>query len=166
MDNDRLFTVGPPNFYVTTIGLSEFANLYLQLTSSHKEAVIRMIRGKKSKTLDAFYNEVGAALQFPYYFGENWPAFDECINDLDWVPGDAYLLLISRADLLLCEEPVEFPVLMRLLANACVEWLTPNKYGERGLAPTAFHIVFQCEASDLPTFSQRLTLVGISPASL
>jgi hypothetical protein len=29
--------------------------------------------------------EFAASFQFPYYFGENWPAFDECINDLSWL---------------------------------------------------------------------------------
>lgn len=166
MNNDRLFAIGSPNFYITAIGESEFATLYLQLTNSYKKAAIRMIRGIKCRMLDDFYNEVGAALQFPYYFGENWPAFDECINDLEWMPGDAYLLLISQANLLLSREPTEFSVLMRILLNTCVEWLTPNKYGERDLPSTAFHVIFQCEQPHLVAFSQRLEQIGVKAENL
>ena len=43
------------------------------------------LRGKRCYTEDDFLREVSASFQFPYYFGENWPAFDECIQDLDWL---------------------------------------------------------------------------------
>ena len=43
------------------------------------------LRGKRCKTEDKFFDEVSAAFQFPYYFGENWPATDECLCDLEWL---------------------------------------------------------------------------------
>lgn len=47
--------------------------------------VVRSIRGHKCRTIDGMIDEFSSALQFPWYFGENWPAFDECICDLDWL---------------------------------------------------------------------------------
>lgn len=47
---------------------------------------VRTVRGSKMLTEDQLFTEVSAALQFPYYFGENWPAFDECLADLEWLP--------------------------------------------------------------------------------
>ena len=39
----------------------------------------RILRGWKMRTVTKMFDEFGAAMQFPYYFGENWPAFDECL---------------------------------------------------------------------------------------
>lgn len=167
MDHNKLFTPGPPAYYVTTADDSDFENLYLQLIISHKEAIIRKIRGHKCRTVDRFFSEVGAALQFPWYFGENWAAFDECINDLDWMESRAYLLLVSSANLLLNEAHIaDFGTLLRILADANVDWLTPNKYGPRDRPVTAFHVVFQCPASDLESFSHRMVQAGIKPERL
>lgn len=167
MNHQKLFKPGPPAFYMTTVDESQFDNLYLQLTMSHKEAVVRKIRGHKSRTVDEFFSEVGAALQFPWYFGENWAAFDECINDLDWVESDVYLLLVPRANLLLSDAHIaDFRVLMKVLAGANVEWLTPNKYGHRDRSVTAFHVIFQCPASDRTSFSERLIQADMKPENL
>src|SRR5262249_51187363 len=136
--------LGKPCFYVVGLGDDAFANLQLQVGHTHPRAVVRVIRGRKSRTVRAFFDEVSAALQFPYYFGENWAAFDECITDLDWLPGDAYLFLISRADLLLCDAgPEEFQILVTSLASANVEWVTPNAYMPRQRPPTPFHVLVQ-----------------------
>lgn len=54
--------------------------------------VVRVIRGHKCTSYEALHNEIAAALQFPDYYGENWDALDECLGDLDWLPGDWYFL--------------------------------------------------------------------------
>jgi hypothetical protein len=77
-------------------------------TLRHAEGrAVRLIRGRKCHTKQAFFDEVGAALQFPYYFGENWDAFDECINDLTWLPAQEYILIISNAEQLLMNDPAK-----------------------------------------------------------
>jgi Barstar (barnase inhibitor) len=38
------------------------------------------------RTVERLFDEMAAALQFPYYFGENWPAFAECLADMEWLP--------------------------------------------------------------------------------
>jgi RNAse (barnase) inhibitor barstar len=163
MDYDKLVKPGPPEFYVTSRGESDFANLYNRLTATYKKAVVRMIRGKKSQTIDELFNEVSAALQFPYYFGENWAAFSECISDLDWVPGEAYILLFSDANLLLQQEsPADFRVLTTILTNANEEWTEPNKYIPRNRPVTAFHVVFQVASEDLASFSERVKEAGVT----
>jgi len=127
-----------------------------------KEHIIRKIQGKRSKDVDSFFGEIAAALQFPYYFGENWPAFDECLTDLDWLEGDAYLLLVHDAHLLFCDtHPADFSTLLRILESANQEWLTPNLYIPRERQPTPFHVLFQCPDIELPEFIQRLDREGV-----
>jgi hypothetical protein len=159
--DDKLFKQGKPTFYIIPMEEAQFADLWLQLLHSHRESVIRMIRGAKSRTVLKFFDEFSAVLQFPYYFGENWAAFDECITDLDWIEGDAYLLMVRNADLLLDEdEDKDFRILIRSLTEANELWLTPNLYIPRMRKPTPFHVLFQCDESNIAEFSQKLGDLG------
>src|ERR1700756_4380721 len=40
---------------------------------------IRVLRGAKMESMEGFYDELAAVLQFPLYFGRNWAAMDECL---------------------------------------------------------------------------------------
>lgn len=52
---------------------------------AQNNAYTSYLRGKRCKTEEDFLIEVSSSFQFPYYYGENWPAFDECIQDLEWI---------------------------------------------------------------------------------
>jgi hypothetical protein len=56
---------------------------------SETRLVVRTLRGVKMQTVQQLFDEFAAALQFPWYFGENWAAFDECLTDLAWLPPEA-----------------------------------------------------------------------------
>ena len=58
----------------------------------------RALRSKKSLLAG-----IARALEFPDYFGENWDALDECLNDLEWLDGQAGALVITDAEQLLVE---------------------------------------------------------------
>jgi len=162
-----MYRLGKPCFYLVSLEDGQFRNLYLRLVGSRKNAIVRVIRGQKSTTVQDLFNEVGAALQFPYYFGENWNAFSECITDLDWLEGDAYLLLVSKAKSLLCAADSEdFSILLRVLSDASLEWQKPNEYIPRNRAPTPFHVAFQCTASDIAEFRLRLAQAAAEFAEL
>ncbi|NKS34932.1 hypothetical protein GS488_04435 [Rhodococcus hoagii] len=70
---------------------------------------VRHVRGRRMPTVAALFDEFAAALQFPYYFGRNKDAFDECLGELaDTVGADAVVLVLD-ADSLLNEQPTELP---------------------------------------------------------
>jgi Barstar (barnase inhibitor). len=155
MDFDKLLTLGKPCFYLARLDEVEFANLDGELAGRFSSGVVRVIRGRKSRMVETFFDEIGAALQFPYYFGENWNALSDCIRDLEWLPGDLYTVLISEADLLLNRaDPEDFRILIRILARANVEWVTPNEFYPRERKPTPFHVVLQCPRGGIPPFAQ------------
>lgn len=52
---------------------------------SQMGSYVSYLRGKHCKTEDDFLIEVAASFQFPYYYGENWDSFNECIQDLEWL---------------------------------------------------------------------------------
>lgn len=162
MDYEPLFKPKPPIFYVQVANESAFADLYLQLTSDYSQAAIRMVRGKKSKTAPDFFKEIGAALQFPYYFGENWDALDECITDLSWLDGEAYLLMVNQANLLLQDAtPKDFQILMEVLSDAHETWLTQPQIVNEDEHPTAFHVLLACTDEHHSALKQRLTDSGV-----
>ena len=77
-------------------------DLYTMMYWMQKQgAAICRIRGLLCHTLDAFFQEVSAALRFPDYFGWNWDAFDECMTDLDW-------LLFSEIDIIIDDYKMVF----------------------------------------------------------
>lgn len=121
--------------------------------------VARLIRGHKARTAAALFDEFAAALQFPYYFGENWDALDECLSDLEWLPGKAYVLFITNSDRLLEEEPPEeMRSFLRLLARIAEEWAT------RSAKP--FHVVLQCASERESRLRQNLHAAHVAHAHL
>lgn len=153
-----LTTLDAPALYVMPEGEDEFANLALGLAIRDPSAVVRTVRGRKSRTVASFFNEIAAALQFPYYFGENWNALNDVLGDLEWSPGSAYLILIADADQLLADGDDEFQILMQIFTRMRVRWLTPNQYMPRARQPTPFHVLLQVADQDrVSRLSERLS---------
>ncbi len=48
-----------------------------------KGAFVCFLRGELCGSSNEFFREISTAMRFPYYFGWNWNAFDECITDLE-----------------------------------------------------------------------------------
>lgn len=162
MEYEALFEVGKPTFFLIAMSQEEFERLRWDLSNQYRNAVIRFVRGKKSRNLDNFYDEVSAAFQFPLYFGESWGAFDDCLTDLEWLRADAYIMLVSDAPLLLAEaSSKDFEVLIKYLDFANDDWREPMKYwpAERDRKPTPFHVVFQCSPEMIGQYANRLDLL-------
>ncbi|MFB8240501.1 barstar family protein [Kitasatospora purpeofusca] len=71
---------------------------------------LRLVRGANCRTRAALFAEWARALSFPGYFGHNWDAFEECLNDALLPPGAGsaatrLLVLVTDADALLADEP-------------------------------------------------------------
>ena len=110
----------------------------------------RLIRGHKMRTAGALFDEFAAALQFPCYFGENWDALNDCLTDLVWLPGKAYILFITNSHRLLeeagSEERRRF---LELLAHIAESWSKPGRM-------QAFHAVLQCSPEHEAKLRQNL----------
>lgn len=68
---------------------------------------VRHVRGRRMPTVAALFDEFAAALQFPYYFGRNKDAFDECFCELADTVGVDPVVLVLDADTLLNAQPTE-----------------------------------------------------------
>jgi len=43
---------------------------------------------------------IGRDMAFPEWYGSNWDALADCLNDLAWRPAEGYLVLLEHCDLL------------------------------------------------------------------
>ncbi len=122
----------------------------------------RVIRGAKATTLDGFFAEIGAAMQLPAYFGENWPALDECLKDLSWFPAPAYILIITDANLLFRNDKLDsLPTFLRLVESVGEAWAVPTDLDKPwGHGSVPFHVVFQVPNGETAAWDRRLAASG------
>jgi hypothetical protein len=104
---------------------------------------VRELRGPKMRTTAGVFDEFAAAFQFPYYFGDNKDAFDECLRDLDDFVGSAtgYVAVIRDSAALLADQPAERDWFAEAVKDAADYW------AEKGIA---FRVVLQGEPDGLP----------------
>jgi len=127
-----------------------------------KRVVARVVRGHKARTVHALFDECAAAWQFPWYFGENWDALEECLADLEWVQGDAHVLLVSNSQQLLDKEsPQQLQCFLGILERVAGEWSLP-KAGPAPRSPKPFHVVFQCTNEAASLLRARWSGIGAS----
>jgi RNAse (barnase) inhibitor barstar len=148
MNTAHLFLRQAPWFHIAVTTPSDITNFGWSLANgSSFNVAVRFLRGKKISSLDHMHREFGAALQFPWYYGENWAALDECINDLDWIRAEVYILVVTDAQEILAKESREqFCSLINLLGEAAREWNSPPD--DECRQPVPFHIILQCTETD------------------
>ena len=123
---------------------------------------VRTVRGRKARTVAELFDEFAAALQFPYYFGENWAAFDECFSDLSWlhVQSGIVVVILDAEHVLKEEGSAELKVLARIITDAASAFAEPIEETEWwSRPPLPFHVVLQ---GDSLHFLNRWRTAGAS----
>lgn len=137
-----LATPGVPWCFALRASIQDFTGqLYAW---SRAGLTVRVLRGRKMPTYDGLFDEFAAALQFPWYFGENGNAFDECITDLSWLPpGKGYVLAITDGSSVLKDTPDSgLSWLIGSLDRAAHGWSEPCEEGQPWDRPAIpFHVV-------------------------
>ena len=108
-----------------------------------KNLVVRTVRGRKMRRVDDLFDEMAAALQFPNYFGENWPAFDECLSDMDWLTPKAGLVVaVFEPDMVLRDSTdADMATFVRTIVHAAEVYAEPIELGEWwDRPPVPFHV--------------------------
>jgi RNAse (barnase) inhibitor barstar len=78
---------------------------------------VALVDGKKARDKAAFMREVARALKFPDYFGANWDAFAECLDDLHWKDVPIFVV-VAHGDALLADEPGELDPFLHIVEDA------------------------------------------------
>lgn len=75
------------------------------------------LRGTDDK--DEMLERIALSLGFPAWFGGNWDALEDCLQDLSWRTGEGHVLLVRGfADL----PADELGVLLDVLASSAAYW--------------------------------------------
>lgn len=137
----------------------------LHLQSHHPGALIRLMRGQKSRTSPAFFDEWSAALQFPHSWAANWGAMEEALHDLRLTNPKPHLLLVSYGLDLLAEAPDhEFRAFFEICRRVHESWARPSR--PENIPAQAFHIVLQETAPSLNVLAEKLASHGFPFQSL
>ena len=90
---------------------------------STEKTLVAIIDGEQIDTLEKFYSSIASQLKFPDNFGNNFDAFDEMVNDLDWLEEERIYLIFRNYDIFLVEENDEArEILLTILDDASTEW--------------------------------------------
>ncbi|MFN0136082.1 MAG: barstar family protein [Phycisphaerae bacterium] len=139
---------------------------------AHEDArrvLVRYLRGSAVRDTHALFSEYSAAMQFPYYFGRNWDAFNDCLCDLSWllyewfdgrgevVPA-AIITIMLDADDVLPDDPAAFRTWVELLHDAGESWLHPES-SNSNRPPVVFRTILQT-GKDAAALLDRLRAAG------
>lgn len=71
---------------------------------------------------DTVLSRIAAALRFPEWFGGNWDALADSLNDLSWWPADGYVLLLEHSHDWQQADPAGFDVLLDICSETAAGW--------------------------------------------
>jgi RNAse (barnase) inhibitor barstar len=61
-------------------------------------------------------------LRFPAWFGHNWDALADSLDDLEWLQASGYLLVLENPETLSNAAPEDFGITLDILAEAARKW--------------------------------------------
>ncbi|MDA0224691.1 MAG: barstar family protein [Proteobacteria bacterium] len=73
-------------------------------------------------TRDALFERFRESLDFPDWFGANWDALEDCLDDFSWREDRSRLLLIDGWEPFAAGEAEAFAVLLEILAASGAFW--------------------------------------------
>jgi hypothetical protein len=127
------------------------------------------VRGERCINRESLFREWSRSLPFPDYFGNNWDAFDESLNEIalredgthkeKYAGPEAVLVLITRSAELLRDEPEPcFETFVDILKGAALQlgWTEDLK---PPLATLRF--IFQCGPDEVEALRGRFRRAGL-----
>jgi hypothetical protein len=160
MDLSRLTKPAVPWFHLLAAAPDDARDALRALERGGARVAVRFVRGRKATTAAAFFDEAAAALQFPDYFGENWDALHDCLDDLAWLHADAIVLGLLDAGRLLAGSPSD-EAARHLVTVLRAVTERRNKPG-KGKTPHPYHVVFQAVPAEADAAAHRWHALGLS----
>jgi hypothetical protein len=134
---------GEERFYITNMSPEKFANWQTDLEKNPQIKVV-LVSGKESTTEANFFEIVATKLDFSSFFGKNWDAFWDSLNDIYWEKGTGYLLMFNEAENLLIESSDDgLTILIDILKRAFNEREIEEDEQDSIGSPDDFKVIFQ-----------------------
>jgi RNAse (barnase) inhibitor barstar len=71
---------------------------------------------------DALLATIGKTMAFPDWFGHNFDALADCLNDLGWRPAEGYLVLLEHCDGIHGRAEEDFVQTLQIFESVVAEW--------------------------------------------
>ncbi|WP_078973168.1 barstar family protein [Streptomyces sp. MMG1533] len=98
--------------------------------------------GREMIDADGVFTQLYEHLRLPDYFGWNWDALRDCLQDLSWLTASHFLLIIDDAEFVLSGSGDEYQIFYRALLDAAKYWAAkPELPGQAGVS---FRVVLLC----------------------
>ena len=77
---------------------------------------------KGCASAEGLIGALAEALKFPDWFGGNWDALADCLNDLSWWGRDGHVLVIEHGEELRAADPEGFATALEIFDEAAARW--------------------------------------------
>ncbi|TJZ50102.1 hypothetical protein FCH28_22535 [Streptomyces piniterrae] len=110
--------------------------------------------GSEMRDTDGVFQQFWDGFKLPDYFGWNFPALNDCLRDLSWIPANQYFLFIEEAHAVLHEHPEEMREFFDILSRVGAKW-SYVKHPE-GTEEARFQIILGCSKERLSNMTEIL----------
>lgn len=137
--SEHLRSMNPPWIQLVTV---ESTRIVDRLVEMLVDLTVKVVDGRRCRSKQELLSEFAASLGFPDYFGRNWDAFHECINDLDVPAGQVrgYVILVIHAEELLLDSDADFGIFVEIMEVSGRQWSAPEP-GEWAPSAMPFHVL-------------------------
>ena len=143
-------------FFHLSNNRDDFEELYgSTCNENNPKKIVIMIDGQNCNNKQKLFIEFANKMSFPDYFGYNWDAFDECLNDLEWLDGEQYVLFIRDFNLIFENDEKNLRIFLNILVSAVEEWKEGRDYGAHQTQPTPFHIVMYSDVDNIKQLQNK-----------
>lgn len=151
------FTKSPYFHLVTTFEWNTEINNYIK--DSYGDFLYIEIDCETCKDVNSLLNEIAKKFNFPDYFGCNWMALDECLNDLDWLEFIGCIITMKNLEKLLINQQDALKIFYGILSDTVNEWNLGRSFDGYPTQPTPFHVI--CTTNDIDSCKQKLNTNNI-----
>lgn len=92
----------------------------------------------KINGVEHLFDELSEKLRFPNYFGRNWDAVNDCLNDFMWIE-EKNILIVHDSSISLSEK--DFDIYVDILHDTILSWLSDTDHTLR--------VVFQTDYKEI-----------------
>jgi RNAse (barnase) inhibitor barstar len=146
-----LWTDSPP--WVRVIPADAKISIVDALPPTGSAFTARM-QGLEMSDADGVFTQFYENLRLPSYFGWNWNALRDCVEDLSWISATGYQLIIDDADSVLTGSPEERHTLFRVLSGAAEYW--ERKPDLPAKVKVTFRVLLLCRPEGCAEFRKEI----------
>lgn len=76
----------------------------------------------RARDKESLLEAIGRDMAFPEWYGRNWDALADCLDDLGWRPAEGYLVLLQHVDRMQARAASDLITALNIFAEAANAW--------------------------------------------